>query len=103
MQETRWDGTDVLTDHATDKSFTRALDDVRNRSVTLHKPGSIVELKSGSYVVDESGAWRRIRDADMDTFRAIESDFRRREIALELQIADLRQQLAETKGERTET
>ena len=62
MQETRCDGTEKLTDHATEKQFLEAFADEKNRSVAMHKPGTLITQPSGDqYLVDETGAWRRIK------------------------------------------
>lgn len=63
MQEIRHDGSEKLTDHATEKKFLDAFADEKNRSVALHRPGTLITQPSGDqYLVDETGAWRRIKD-----------------------------------------
>lgn len=63
MQEIRDDGTQKLTDSAGLNDFRKALNDERNRSVAMHKPGTLIAQPSGDqYLVDETGSWRRIRD-----------------------------------------
>ncbi len=63
MQEIRHDGTEKLTDDSTMEMFGAALADKRNRSVAMHKPGTLITQPSGDqYLVDEVGAWRRIKD-----------------------------------------
>lgn len=63
MQEVRYDEPDKLTDDATLGMFRDALADERNRSVAMHKPGAIITQPSGDqYIVDDAGAWRRIKD-----------------------------------------
>ena len=63
MQEMRHDGTEKLTDHATPEDFLGAFGREHNRTVALHKPGSLITQPGGDqYLVDDSGAWRRIKD-----------------------------------------
>lgn len=93
MQESRFDGSEKFTDRASMRDFKKAMDDPQNRSVTMHKPGSIVEMKTGSYVVDEDGSFRKIRAADMETFRMLESAWKREKLELELEVSKLRQEV----------
>ena len=66
MQETKWDGEINLIDAPPEKQLQKesmwdALLNKENKSVTLHKPGSIVTMQGGrKYVVDEKGTWRRL-------------------------------------------
>ena len=69
MQEQRIDGSSVLSTIAQNElinaemsnAFMLAIRDPMNRSVALHKPGSIVELKGGArYEVQKNGSWRRV-------------------------------------------
>ena len=61
MQESRYDGTTVLST-AKLNEINKAIGDEGNRSVTLHKPGEIVTLNGGAqYRVAKDGSWRRIK------------------------------------------
>ena len=63
MQEIHYDGSEELTDHATEEKFLEAFADEKNRSVALHKPGTLITQPSGDqYLVDGTGSWRRIKD-----------------------------------------
>ena len=65
MQEHRYDGTDELTPNANMKDVERALADTKNKSVTLHKTGSIITRSDGSqYEVWTDGSLRKIKEAD---------------------------------------
>lgn len=48
MQESRYDGSVILTDRATPEQLLAALGDPRNKTVAAHKPGS----------ASCSGTWR---------------------------------------------
>ena len=41
MQEIRYDGSDELTEGASLEDFHKSVNDVRNASVSLHKPGAV--------------------------------------------------------------
>ncbi len=57
MQETRYDGTVKLTDDPKLRQFLEAAGEARNRTISLHKPGTIVTTQEGRFVVGEFGAW----------------------------------------------
>lgn len=60
MQETKWNDDEYLSGNVNDEKLRAALTDKRNRSVTIHKPGSVVKLPSGAeYEVQADGSWRR--------------------------------------------
>ena len=49
MQEITYDGDETLTPYITDKQFKAALDNPKNATVALHKPGA--EFKSGGLLM----------------------------------------------------
>lgn len=60
MQETRYDGTSELTDDPTLQEFLEAMGEPRNRTISLHKPGTIVTTQEGRFLVGEFGAWSKV-------------------------------------------
>jgi hypothetical protein len=63
MQETRRDGTQVLTDRADIEDIQDAMRRPETESVALHKPGSTITFGSGAqYTVQPDGSWRRLRE-----------------------------------------
>ena len=68
MQEHRWDGSDELQEVPGDKlkeKLLKALEDERNKAVTMHKAGSVITRSDGSqYVVGADGAFRKIKEKD---------------------------------------
>lgn len=69
MQEHRWDGTTAETERATLDDVRRAMADRRNRAVTLHMPGSIMEKW-------ERGTRKRFRVTDEGTLQRLTLDGR---------------------------
>lgn len=62
MQEHRYNGQDVLTPNVDVRQIERALNDPRNRAVTLHKAGSVIMLPDGSrYEVRKGGMLRKLK------------------------------------------
>jgi len=60
MQETRYDGTERLTLLENEKQLQDAVADPRNKTVTVHKPGSLMKMSDGTmYRVAPDGSWRR--------------------------------------------
>lgn len=58
MQETRYDGSVVLTSSATQEQILAALGDPSNKVVAVHKPGSAVRLPDGrEFVAQADGTW----------------------------------------------
>lgn len=65
MQESRYDGSVILTDRATPEQLLAALGDPRNKTVAAHKPGSAVKLPDGSeFVAQADGSWARLKSAE---------------------------------------
>lgn len=58
MQESRFDGGEVITPNASPSEVERALADRRNREVTLFYPGRITKLPNGQRVIrGEDSKW----------------------------------------------
>jgi hypothetical protein len=63
MQEVRYDGTEQLSQVTSAEQIQKAVEDPRNKTVLVHKPGSIITLRSGAaYRVANDGSWRRVRE-----------------------------------------
>ncbi len=63
MEERRWDDSQHLTPHADHGDLRKALADVRNKSVTLHKPGSMIVKDDGTrWIVQHDGGLREARE-----------------------------------------
>ncbi len=63
MQEIRDDGTSEFTSSPLLDEFFAAANNPKNRTVALHRPGTIIEQPSGwRYVVQDDGSWRRLKD-----------------------------------------
>lgn len=64
MQEIRYDGTEHLTPNVSRDQVERALADVRNASIALHKPGAVFDSWQGRvrkrYRVDADGTLQRL-------------------------------------------
>ena len=61
MQEVRYDGTEHLSQLENEEQLRKALEDPRNKSVTVHKTGSIITMRDGTkYEVMPAGNWKRI-------------------------------------------
>jgi hypothetical protein len=64
MQERRYDGTEQLTANAEMADMLRALNDPRNKSVEMHKPGSIIDTMDGGhrkkFRVEDDGSLTRV-------------------------------------------
>lgn len=61
MQETRYDGSEKLTEAATLEDFHTALADKRNASVALHKPGSTFMSNGRMFQVNDEGKLSQLR------------------------------------------
>ena len=64
MQEHRIDGPDQLTPNASLQMLQDALEDDRNLSVTMHKPGSVIEKDGAWYVIGSSGQLIKAQGAE---------------------------------------
>jgi len=63
MQETRYDGKEVLTRFPTEEQVKKAVNDPKNKTVTLHNVGSHIKTADGAiYEVQQNGAWKKIKD-----------------------------------------
>ena len=61
VQEIRFSGEQILTEDVTDDQIKRAVHDKRNKTVIIHKPGSIITYKDGTqYQVAGDGSFRRL-------------------------------------------
>lgn len=61
MQEIRHDGSEQLTENASTKDLERAMADVRNASVALHKPGAVFRSKGRTLQVTNDGKIKELR------------------------------------------
>lgn len=60
MQVTRYDGSEEFIQGTMD-DLKDKIDDPTVKSVTVHKPGSIITLSGGvQYIVAEDGSWRKL-------------------------------------------
>jgi len=61
MQEVRYDGTEQLSRLENAEQLQKAIDDPRNKSVSVHKAGSIITMRDGTkYEVMPAGNWKRL-------------------------------------------
>lgn len=64
MQEQKWDGGEELTDQASIEDFKEAMDNPKNKSITLHKSGSTFTNTNGvEYRVSQEARIKPIRRA----------------------------------------
>jgi len=63
VQEIRHDGSEKLTEAATLEDFAKAMEDDRNASVALHKPGARFKSQGVMYRVDQFGKLEHDRKA----------------------------------------
>ncbi len=62
MQERKFNGEDILTNKASLEDFCKAMTNVENKLVALHKPESDVMLSDGTkYKVNKNGSWIKIK------------------------------------------
>ncbi len=65
MQEHYRDGSEYLQPSVTIKDVERSLVNPKVDRLTLHKPGSVVEMPSGAkYEVQKDGSWRRLPEKE---------------------------------------
>jgi len=61
MEEQRWNGDIILTNNPSQRQFSKALEDTRNKAIVLHKPGSVIRHPSGArYKVRRNGHWQEM-------------------------------------------
>lgn len=84
MQESRYDGSEVLTGRPTPEQIERAIADPRNRAVAIHKPGSSVKFGEDEYIVQFDGTWKRVKSSA--------------EVAAEQRAEDLKRRIREAEG-----
>lgn len=64
MEERRYDGEVVLTSQVTKEDLERAMADRANRTVAVHREGSVVaDHKGRFYRCNAAGQWVRLREA----------------------------------------
>lgn len=62
MQETRYDGKEIITIFPTEEQIDKASKNPKNKTVTLHNVGSHVHMVDGTvYEVQENGSWKKIK------------------------------------------
>ena len=62
MEERHWDDSARLSDKKTIEDMRKAMHDPNNKSVALHKPGSIVKMSDGTeYEVQQDGSWKKLK------------------------------------------
>jgi hypothetical protein len=68
MEERRYDGSAELSDSVTPEMIEKALADIRNKVVAVHREGSVVVGSNGRfYRCNELGQWVRVRSNDTTT------------------------------------
>ena len=66
MEEKRFDNSTVFTNCATFENMKNALGNPMNKTILLHKPGSVIKTKDGKfYRIDKNGTRRKIDDDEI--------------------------------------